>query len=132
MHFLAFADFRFRRCSEAIIQFLRSTGIGGRFRKRGFEENDPGGEWIEIVKYRYGAWTEIKTISIFFFLGGGGGGVVFLFSFFFSLFFFCGVYLFCISLLVLYKWELMRGKRDSPHEACVFTRGEGIREFIIM
>jgi hypothetical protein len=32
-----------RRCSEAIIQFLRSTEIGRRFRERGFEEDDPGG-----------------------------------------------------------------------------------------
>jgi hypothetical protein len=46
MHLLAFTDFRFRRCSEAIIQFLRSTEIGRMFRERGFEEDDPGGEWI--------------------------------------------------------------------------------------
>jgi hypothetical protein len=32
-----------RRCSEAIIQFLRSTEIGLRFRERGLEEDDPGG-----------------------------------------------------------------------------------------
>jgi hypothetical protein len=25
----------------------------------------------------------------------------------------------------------LRGKRDSPHQAGVFTRGEGIREFVI-
>jgi ribonuclease HI len=32
-----------RRCSEPIIQFLRSTEIGRRFRERGLEEDDPGG-----------------------------------------------------------------------------------------
>jgi hypothetical protein len=30
-------------CSEPIIQFLRSTEIGRRFRERGSEEDDPGG-----------------------------------------------------------------------------------------
>jgi hypothetical protein len=32
-----------RRCSEAILQFLRSTEIGRRVRERGLEEDDPGG-----------------------------------------------------------------------------------------
>jgi hypothetical protein len=32
-----------RRCSEAVIQFLRSTEVGRRFRERGLEEDDPGG-----------------------------------------------------------------------------------------
>jgi hypothetical protein len=45
-------------------------------------------------------------------------------------YFICGVS-FYISLLVLYIWELMRGKRDSPHQAGAFTRGEGIREFVM-
>jgi hypothetical protein len=32
-----------RRCSEAILEFLRSTEIGRRVRDRGLEEDDPGG-----------------------------------------------------------------------------------------
>jgi hypothetical protein len=32
-----------RRCSEPIIQFLRSTEIGHRLRERGVEEDDPEG-----------------------------------------------------------------------------------------
>jgi hypothetical protein len=32
-----------RRCSEAVIQFLRLTEVGRRFRERGLEEDDPGG-----------------------------------------------------------------------------------------
>jgi hypothetical protein len=32
-----------RPCSEAVIQFLRSTEVGRRFRERGLEEDDPGG-----------------------------------------------------------------------------------------
>jgi hypothetical protein len=35
-----------RRCSEAVIQFLCSTEVGRRFRERGLEEDDPGGERI--------------------------------------------------------------------------------------
>jgi hypothetical protein len=63
------------------------------------------------------------------------------FSFlFFFFFFFVSVFIFIfyfyflwfyISLLVFCIWELMRGKRDSPHQAGVFTRGEGIREFVM-
>jgi hypothetical protein len=32
-----------RRCSDGVIQFLRSTEVGRRFRERGLEEDDPGG-----------------------------------------------------------------------------------------
>jgi hypothetical protein len=32
-----------RRCSEAVIQFLRSMEVKRRFRERGLEEDDPGG-----------------------------------------------------------------------------------------
>jgi hypothetical protein len=32
-----------RRSSEAVIQYLRSTEVGRRFRERGLEEDDPGG-----------------------------------------------------------------------------------------
>jgi hypothetical protein len=32
-----------RRCSEAILQFLRSTDIGRRVRDRGLGEDDPAG-----------------------------------------------------------------------------------------
>jgi hypothetical protein len=33
-----------RRCSAAVIEFFRSTEIGRRYRERGQEEDDPGGE----------------------------------------------------------------------------------------
>jgi hypothetical protein len=32
-----------RPCSEAVVQYLRATEIGRRFRERGPEEDDPGG-----------------------------------------------------------------------------------------
>jgi hypothetical protein len=32
-----------RRCSEAVVQYLRATEIGRRVRERGQEEDDPGG-----------------------------------------------------------------------------------------
>jgi hypothetical protein len=32
-----------RRCSETVVQYLRATEIGRRFRERGPEEDDPGG-----------------------------------------------------------------------------------------
>jgi hypothetical protein len=35
--------FEDRRCSEVVIQFLRSTEVGCRFRERGLEEDDRGG-----------------------------------------------------------------------------------------
>jgi hypothetical protein len=35
-----------RRCSEAVIQCLRSTEVGRRFRERGLEEDHPGGYGI--------------------------------------------------------------------------------------
>jgi hypothetical protein len=39
-----------RRCSEQIIQFLRSTGIGRRFRERRVEDDDPGGSGYQICE----------------------------------------------------------------------------------
>jgi hypothetical protein len=47
-------DFGDRRCSEAVIQFLRSTEVGRRFRDRGLEEDDPGGKWIP----KLGPWDK--------------------------------------------------------------------------
>jgi hypothetical protein len=46
------------------------------------------------------------------------------------IFIFCGDSLYA-SLLIIYIWELLQGKRDSRCQASIIIRGEENREYVI-
>jgi hypothetical protein len=102
------------RCSERVIQFLRSTEVGRRFRERGLEEDDPGGLWIP----KLGRWDVERCLEQqddgFWKLCMCLDCIVFLFLVFVI---FCFHYFFCNALRVI---------GFSPSGWCFALEGRGV------